>query len=368
MSYTSAIVEALLKAAKADTISAKETGAMEVAAGYWQRAFSSAECNVPWVTQHALGHIGRSLCRDGEALFYIDMVQRSPTNSAIVLRPVVRHNITGQADPSTWRYEIQLNTPSTQSVNLNVGWHQIVHCMYSYKTEQPWIGIAPLTWCIDAALAMGMSEVRTKEESGATTGYVLPIPEQPESDVQDPLNPLTKLTNQIRDLEGQLALVESMQGGWGGGTQSNPRNEWEPIRLGANPPATLLQMRRDLQDVILAACGLPPTLARGEGESSQGNREAWRQFLHGTISPIAYTVQEELSVKLNTDVQLNFERLFASDLQGRARSFQSMVQSGMDLVQAAALSGLMLPDGETIKREPPKEPEGNGGQPVNSTA
>ena len=50
---------------------------------------------------------------------------------------------------------------------------------------------------------------------------------------------------------------------------------------------------------------------------------------------------EELSSKLDRTITLNFDRLFAADLSGRARAFQSMVGGGMDVSKAAALAGLM---------------------------
>ena len=49
----------------------------------------------------------------------------------------------------------------------------------------------------------------------------------------------------------------------------------------------------------------------------------------------------ELSAKLDTEVTLSFDALYASDITGRARAFQSMVGGGMDVAKAAALSGLM---------------------------
>ena len=38
---------------------------------------------------------------------------------------------------------------------------------------------------------------------------------------------------------------------------------------------------------------------------------------------------------------LSFDRLFASDVTGRARAFASMVNGGMDIERAAGLSGLL---------------------------
>ena len=53
----------------------------------------------------------------------------------------------------------------------------------------------------------------------------------------------------------------------------------------------------------------------------------------------------ELAQKLDTPgLAFNFDRLFASDLSGRARAFQSMVGGGMAVDQAAGLAGLLVDD------------------------
>ena len=57
-------------------------------------------------------------------------------------------------------------------------------------------------------------------------------------------------------------------------------------------------------------------------------------------------VQEELREKLDSpELTLNFEKLFAADLSGRARAFQSMVGGGMDPAKAASISGIMELEG-----------------------
>ena len=59
--------------------------------------------------------------------------------------------------------------------------------------------------------------------------------------------------------------------------------------------------------------------------------------------PVSLSVSAELSEKLDTPIRLSFDRMFASDLSGRARAFQSMVGGGMPVEKAAALAGLMDP-------------------------
>ena len=106
--------------------------------------------------------------------------------------------------------------------------------------------------------------------------------------------------------------------------------DWMTRRIGANPPESMIGLRRDVQASILAACGCPGSLL----ERSDGTlaREEMRRFLHSTISPEARIVADELAVKLDTPgLAFDFSNLFASDLSGRARSFQSMVGGGMDV-------------------------------------
>ena len=71
-------------------------------------------------------------------------------------------------------------------------------------------------------------------------------------------------------------------------------------------------------------------------------RESWRLALFGVVSPLAVKVEAELTAKLETDVTLGFSEMKASDVQGRARAFQSMVGGGMEVERAVALSGLLM--------------------------
>ena len=74
-------------------------------------------------------------------------------------------------------------------------------------------------------------------------------------------------------------------------------------------------------------------------------REAWRQFLHTGVAPVALSVSQELADKLEVpDLKLSHDRMIANDLSGRARAFQSMVGGGMEVAKAAALAGLMEPE------------------------
>ena len=82
-------------------------------------------------------------------------------------------------------------------------------------------------------------------------------------------------------------------------------------------------------------CVISPTFSRTLRESLATIRTCQRP------AGSAPSVVSELSDKLDSNVTLSFDRMFAFDLSGRARAFQSMVGGGMDVAKAAALAGLM---------------------------
>ena len=129
------------------------------------------------------------------------------------------------------------------------------------------------------------------------------------------------------------------QAAWGEGRSGAPQRDWQPSRIGANPPAPLVQLRDTATREVLAAIGLNPALfSAGDGTAA---REAWRQLLFGVVAPLGRIVEHELADKLEADITLQWDELRASDLSGRARAFQSMVGGGMEVEKAAALAGLM---------------------------
>ena len=152
-----------------------------------------------------------------------------------------------------------------------------------------------------------------------------------------------ELKRDIRNLRGRLAFVESTQTMHAGAAANAPRGDWETKRIGADPPAGEVKLLERSFHEVLSACGVPAALFEtGDGT---GAREAFRRFLHSTLQPLADLVGLELSAKLEAEVTINLDRLFAADLAGRARAFQSMVGAGMDPGKAAGLAGLMEADG-----------------------
>ena len=175
-----------------------------------------------------------------------------------------------------------------------------------------------------------------RDEMSGAVGHVLPIPvDGADASVDD-------LKRDLGSLKGRTAIVETTAGGWGEGRLSAPRNDYQPQRIGPNPPPSVGTAYSASQLSILAACGVPVELVHPA--DGTGQREAWRRFLHGTIQPLGRIVAGELSRLAGRPVSLSHDSLFASDIAGRARAFQSMVGAGMELAEAASKSGLMTGD------------------------
>ena len=338
--YSSTILAALEAAADASGDPTPLTSAaVEIAAGFWGRAFAMADVTGAdkYFSPELLAWIGRAMVRHGEALMLIE-----PDDEALM--PLsCDTSIEGGPMETEWTYRVTMHGPTTQT-DMTVASERVVHCRYAFEEKEPWRGLAPIAFASQTgALAAGL-ERTLKWEANGNLGYLLPVP-QDVTGGDDDTDPLATLRSTLKDLKGKTAILESTRS-MAPSMGSAPPSDWKPQRLGANPPETLVELRYAALASLLAVMGVSPALAgvTNTAVAPAASREAWRQFLHGTVQPAARLVAAEASRKLGIDVEFNFDRLFASDLQGRARAFQSMVTGGMDVTKAASLSGLLAAD------------------------
>ena len=332
--YSDAVVAQILANARAaKPAKASATAALESCAGLVGRAFASAEVSAPdsraaALTPDRLALIGRALIRAGDVVLVLDVV-----GGELRLLPASDWTITGSNDPATWTYEATMAGPDGTRTRT-VGAEAVVHLRYATAPATPWKGIGPIQ---AATLAGTLSAEVVKalgDEAAGPRGHLLPIP----VDGNDPT--VEALKADIRNNPGRAWLVEG--GDWdnaGGGREAS----WKPQRLGANPPASLVEAARHAAGEVYAACGLSAALFDRQADGT-ARREAYRQALFGLIAPLGRIVSAELTAKLDADVKLDWTELRAADVAGRARAFQSMVGAGMEIERAAALSGLMEPD------------------------
>ena len=325
--YADAIVAQILAAAGAGISGAGRTSSLEIAAGVVSRAFGAGtvEGNLQAadLTARHLADIGRDLVTVGESVWLYRGAWLRASSWEIAGRGPL---------PESWRYRCQVAVPDGAVMYSEAG-SRVLHARYSTDRSRPWVGVGPLERCTLAGDLFASMEQRMGEEAGGAVGHLLPIP----TDGNDPT--VSGLKSDISGLAGRTALVETTQAGYGQGRAAAPAADYKPQRIGATFTANTVPVYSAVQLSILAACGVPIELV-SESEGT-GQREAWRRFLHGTVQPLADIVADELTRATGARASINFESLFASDIQGRARAFQSMVGGGMDIEAAAAASGLV---------------------------
>ena len=284
------------------------------------------------VTPGVLSTIGRALVRSGEIGLLIDVTP----DGRVRLVPAADWDIQGDWEPESWDYRLSLSGPSRYTTRANVPAAGIVHCRYQTDPERPWRGIGPLQSAALAGKLSAETAAALGDAESGPRGQLLPLP----VDGEDPT--VTRLKEDMRTLGGKLAFVESVRTMHPGAAGSAPSGDWQTRRVGADPPAAEVELLTAASMEVLNACGVPPSLfAVGEGTAQ---RESFRRLLHSTVQPLARIVSAELSSKLEADVALVFDSLFAADLSGRARAFQSMVKGGIAIEKAAGLAGLMESD------------------------
>ena len=330
-SYTDAIV-AQIQARASGTTAASEsaTAALEAVSGLVGRAFASADVEardgiLAALTPDLLAMVGRALVRRGEFVALVDV-----NESGLRLLPAQTHDVGGGPDPATWSYQVTLGGPGQTLTYNGLPASAVIHVRYAVDPARPWKGIGPIQAASLAGRLSAETAAALADESSGPRGNLLPIPGVDGDD-----STVANLKADIRTLGGKAALVE----GGDLGSGQTVRNAWEPQRVGAAPPAALVELVRTASAEIYAACGVNPAVFT----DSQGTaaREAYRQVLFGLISPLGKIVSAELSGKLAAPVSLGWDELRAADISGRARAFTSMVNGGMALDRAAALSGLL---------------------------
>lgn len=313
--YTDAITEAIINAS-ADSQASGYVAALEVAAGAMSRAFASASVEgpnaglfTPWV----MAQIGRSLVEIGEAVWF----RRGGM--------LVRGEQYGILPDGTFQFSLptgQLSLPANRV--LAARWNIDINSMR---------GIAPLQAARTLNTLQRQLEKALADESSAAIGYLLPLPAD-----GDAAN-IAQLKKDLAGLKGQIAVIETPRN-WQPGNATSPR-DFQLSRMGPDYPESAVNLYEAAQRTVLAACGYPVQLIGTADGTSQ--REAWRRYLHGTVAPMGRLVVEAAQ-RAGLRITLDFDNLFASDISGRARAFQSLVGGGMDISQAAALSGLLNED------------------------
>ena len=308
------------------------TAALEACAGTVGRGFAASEVSGPdsltqALTPSIMEMIGRSLIRTGELVLLIDT-----TAGKLRLIPAETHDVEGGPFPEEWEYRLTLGGPSRTITYDFVPAQSVLHFKYAADPSTPWRGNGPIA-IANLAGKLSAETVRAlADESSGPIGRLLGIP------VDGGDATVEALKADIRDARGRTALIET--GDWGNSGSAKVSLKTE--RFGPQPPSSLVELVTVASREIYAACGLNAAIW-GAGDAAS-TREAWRLCLFAVLSPLGKLVESELKSKLDDEIALSWGELKASDLSGRSRAFQSMVNGGMSVTDAMSVAGLMVED------------------------
>ena len=330
--YSDAVIAALVSQAEGKSLATPSaTAALEACSGLCGRGFAGAEVDGPSFIAGALSPgilemVGRTLIRSGQVVFLIDTM-----GGELKLFPSEAHDIEGGPDPSTWRYRLTLNGPSRTLTHDDVPAQSVLHFKYGVDPARPWVGRGPIQIAALAGRLSAETVNALASESSGPIGRLLGVPVDGKDET------VAGLKSDITNAKGKMALIES--GDWGNASGES-KLDLESRRFGAEPPASLVELVDVSSREIFAACGFNSALW-GSSQAA-GTREAWRLALFGVLSPLGHMVERECRDKLDSGISIGWTELRASDLQGRARSVQSLVGAGMPVQAAAKEAGIMV--------------------------
>ena len=340
--YTDAVVAAIEAQAAQSTANVSSTAAIEAVAGMLSRAFADAEVVAePWaqaaVSPFWLMQVGRSLVREGASLSVLNMAG----SGDLELVPAAfwnfeRYDSPGGEREDGWQCRVTTYGPGSSHTRL-LGRDRLVYVRWGTSPGTRYRGQGPTSWAALTARLQGEAERSLGDEAAGPLAQIVPIPQDPGDDD----DPLAQIRADIAAARGKAVLVETTAAGWGEGRASAPQADWRPQRLGPAPPEAMVAVADAAFSRMVAACGASVSLFTDADGTAQ--REAWRRWHLGTVQPLARLLAHELTLRLETDVKLRLDK-YPTDLAGRAGAFKALVTGGMDVTEAAAVSGLLADD------------------------
>ena len=324
-SYTDEILDAEYGQVTGDdtNLDATATGMVAFGIAMYTGAFATADVtpDLPALSPDYMARVARRLLTGGNA---VDAIRVN--RDGLALLPASTWDVTGPPDPARWRYIVDLPGPSRDET-IRTSADGVIHVRIG-QGKYPWDGRSPLRNAGLTARMLKRLELRLGDETGSRAGYLL------QYDTGLAAGAVQAIEADVKAARG--GTVVTAKGGGVDGVRSG-NHGWGLQRVGATVPAGNIELRRDVGMDALAALGINPRLVIGDGSAV---REAYRQLLRIAIAPLGKIVAAELTAKLDREVAINFDPIFAADAAAAARAFKAYVESGLPTNEAKELAGI----------------------------
>ena len=331
------IGNAFLSFANTPSASARQTAAVELAAGMLGRVLSTAEVSgVAGISPRWLRDAGRDIVNRGEHLSRITVVG----GQVRLIRQSSWSWHGADADPWGWTARTTETGPSS-SLTREIAYEGLVHLDWSSSPHVPYIGQPATVTAKLSADSAANSELSMGREAGGDVARIVPAPEGAEGDDSTSevdndgyqVDPHAGYRKDLAAAKGATMLVESMANNHDLGGRAP--NDWEPRRLGPAPPAGFVEATEQAHHRLLGALGVPVGLATDADGTSQ--REGYRRWWLTVVDPVVAILEHELSEKLERPITLKMDS-YGHDQVSRATVLKKLVEAGVPAAVAIELS------------------------------
>ena len=269
----------------------------------------------------------------------IDLILRGESLYAIEadrsLVPVASWDITGSAAPATWTFRCSIDSPNGTRTRMIP---RAGVCFFTWRTNtrKPWRGISPISAAKGMATLAAKSAQGLANEFNASHLYVVPFMQEtrrPENDGD--INLDSEFEGIKKTATGQTSVLTfTNQHAW----KDDQRDKtFEQKRLGAVLEQNSVIAAFKSQVEVCQLCGIPASLVTDAGSP----RDGFRFWISTQLEPLAKRISAELTRYLETEVTIDLSPISRQDIVGRSRAFGSLVKGGMDISEAAKISGVL---------------------------
>ena len=244
-------------------------------------------------------------------------------------------------DPADWWYRLTVTGPRTERT-VTAPAASVVHVRYATEPHSPARGLWPLEYASLTGTLTASLERALGYEPGGAVANLIALPDgfnaqPPPANGEEPAPVATGdvPAEAIRTAKGRTLLPETTANSYGDAGARPLRRDWEPVRLGADPPIALVTLRQHVEASVLACFGVPAPLGPAGLTDGTAAREGLRRLWTVTIAPLAAIIGEELTRVLERPVSLEHGAAAGTaDVAARARSVMALVDAGIDKADA----------------------------------
>lgn len=308
-----------LQMAQAKGTLAGVSAAEEIVGGFIMRCFAAAEVSGTYrryFPRRILKMIARDLLISGESVY-----RRNGTKLVWVMN-----------------YQLSMTDRVYRIGGQDYSEAAIFHARY-IEDRETGMGRSPLLNAQQIGKLARQIEGIIENESRALSALVVPIPDTGQSaDSTDAEEEAPDFVKQMKAAKGRAFVTENPRSGLGQREHAQPNYKQE--RMGMDTPANVAAIYQQAHNNVLNTLGVPTAMYNG---GAADLRDSVR-LVCGTLIKPMIAIIEDAAADCGLPIKLELPLLADLDLAMKVRALQGLIASGVDLEDAVAATGIILPE------------------------